>query len=351
MNKSTKGNLKGLLPEIKPTEWKFILSITRAWTLREAARISGLSASMIYKVASEFYKKGRIRFLFDLKKANLIPLALIMPKLNIDKVPPFTVAIRDIYNMGLYSFITALVPPALIKKYIDWFNIQPLLIVRGYEYLRWTPLSPLSKYDSKTKAILPVFNFEDIKKNFSHLVEKWSKGLLAPDVYDLVLLQGRIKRPFARPLEIYREAKSKDPRLPNVSEQVLSYHFTKHVKAMWRGNGVTIFNDMRVVPIRMFYFRGKDAPIFARIISQLPGSFSAIIDVDKALVVGQFPCSYDEHIMRGVEGLSVEMPFGYFVQSSKNVRKVIPRLWKYVEGKRWVFKEELYAPITSKLET
>ena len=146
-------------------------------------------------------------------------------------------------------------------------------------------------------------------------------------------------------MRIYKEARKRDPSLPQTSEQVLSYHFTKHVKAMWKGNTAIVFNDMKLVPVRIFYFEGKDAPTFARILCQLPGSFTARINVDKALVIGQFPCSYDEYIVSEAEHFDIEMPFSYFVQSSKDMRTVIPGLWKCVEGKKWVFKEELNLPI------
>jgi len=251
--------------------------------------------------------------------------------------------------MGCYTLVTALIPPPLVDKYINCLNVEPLLAVKGYEYIRWTPLSPLSRYNPEKKSILPIFDFESVKGLYNYSVERWNRGLLAPDVYDLVLLWGRIRKPFARPLKIYKEAKEKwDPSLPEISEQALSYHFTKHLKAMWRGNTAIVLSDMRTVPVRIFYFEGRDAPLFARVLCQLPGAFFATIDSGKALVVAQFPSSYDEHIMREAESFEIEMPY-YFVQSSTDMRRVVPLLWKYVEGKKWIFKEELYVPVLSRL--
>lgn len=345
MSKITKEGFAELLPRVKQNEWKFMKAATKAWSLREAARISGLSISTLHRMLYNFRRKGQFKFLIDLKKTNLLMLAAIFPKLNIRRAPPFTTTVRDVYNVGSYTLIVALVPPPLVRKYIDYFESEPLIVVEGYEYLRWSPLSPLSKYDPQTGAILPEFDFERVRRLYEYPVEKWDNGLKAPDVYDLVLLQGRMRNPFARPLTIYKEARKKDPSLPEVSEQVLSYHFTRHVKAIWRGNTALVFANMKIIPVRLLYFEGKDAPVFARILCQLPGAFSAIIDVDKALVVGQFPCNYDEYIMREAEGFDVEMPYGCFIQSSTDMRKVAPWFWKYVEGKKWVFKEELCIPV------
>ena len=120
---------------------------------------------------------------------------------------------------------------------------------------------------------------------------------------------------------------------------------------MWRGNTALIFADMRIVPIRIYYFEGRDAPLYARLLCQLPGAFSATIDVNKAVVIAQFLCYYDEHIMCEAEGFRVEMPYGYFVQSSINIARIIPKYWQYVENKKWVFREELAVPLRSTVKT
>jgi len=39
------------------------------------------------------------------------------------------------------------------------------------------------------------------------------------------------------------------------------------------------------------------------------------------------------------------LPYGYFIQSSTSIKKVFPLLWKYVEGRKWVFREELTIPV------
>ena len=348
MPTATNERLPCLLPRVSPPEWRFMRAATRAWTIREAARLSGLSASAACRLARSFYSKGRLRFLFDMRRANLAVLALVTPRLRVSEMPPFTFAVRDVYSMGAYTLVTALIPPPLVDRYVDALGVEPVVAVRGYEYVRWTPESPLARYDPELRAIVPTFELEGAIEECRGPVERWDRGLAAPDVYDLVLLFGRMRDPFARPLRIYREARLVwDPSLPEVSEQVLSYHFTRHLKAMWRGNTAIVFADMRLVPVRIFYFEGRDAPPFARVLCMLPGAFFAAIDSGRAILVAQFPSKYDEHIMRGVEGLDVEL-VRYFVQSSTDMRGVTPLLWRYVEGRRWAFKEELRVPVVQR---
>jgi len=353
MGKNTKILLNGLLPRISQSEWKIIKAATRAWSIRELSRLSNLSVSAVHRIVRNFHKKGKFKFLIDFKKANLLPLIAIFPKHKIEVAPPFTSTVRVVYNMGSHIFVSALVPPPFIKKYINYFNAESLIVVKGYEYIMWNPLSPLTEYSPEIKSLVPVFDFEPLVKLYDYSAEPWSISYRAPDIYDLVLLQGRIRNPFARPLAIYNEIKEKyDPSLPNVSEQVLSYHFVKHVKAMWRGNTVLVYTDTKIMPIKIYYFEGRDAPLFARLLCQLPGAFSATINVNKAVVIAQYPCIYEAYIMREAEGFKVEMPYGYFIQSDMNMVKKVPELWKYVENKKWVFREELAIPVrnTAKLK-
>lgn len=352
MGTNTKFHFTSLLPKISLNEWKAIKAVTRAWSLRDVAKISSLPVSTVHTILTNFRRKGRLQFLFNQKRVNLLVLAAVFPKLQVESVPPFTRAIRVVYNMGPCMLVSALIPPPFVKKYLDCFKSEPLVVVRGYELIKWTPLSPLTRYDPETRSLVPVFDFENIVDSYRYTVKRWN-SYRAPDIYDLVLLQGRIRNPFARPLAIYKEAKKLfDPSLPDISEQVLSYHFNKHVKAMWKGNTALVYADTGILPIKIYYFEGKDAPLFARILCQLPGAFSAVIDVNKAVLAAQYPCIYEAYIMQEAEYFKVEMPYPPFIQSSASIVKVFPLLWKYVENKKWVFKEELAIPVrnTAKLK-
>jgi len=333
-------------PRVTPNEWKIMVAATRAWSIRELARISGLPVSTVHRTLRRLEEKVKICPLFDFKEINLLPVFVAFRRLDIKNAPPFTFSIRDIYNIGgAYTLVGGLVPVPYVDKYVESFGEEPLFVVRGYEWLRWHPEGGLSTYLPDEECMAPVFNFDRARKRYDYPLEVWRGDLSAPDIYDLILIQGRMYDAFARPLKIYKSARKLHPDLPEVSEQVLSYHFNRHVKRLWRGNAPILLMDVQYVPIRVFYFRGKDAPVFARLLSQLPGAFSATIDVDGALVVGQFPCSYDENVMKEAVGFDLEMPFGYFVQSSSDSRRVKPCFWLWVEEGRWVFNEEMRVPI------
>ena len=256
-------------------------------------------------------------------RLNLVRLAIITQQ---PCDVPFMTSVSLVYSLEFKRcyLLTALIPPVFVD-YVS--SLKPLIVVEGYEWHKWRPT--FCEYDSKLKRLVTKLDFDSVKR-YDYEVKVWNRGLLAPDIYDLVLLQGRMKYAFARPLEIYREAKSKDPGLPDVSEQVLSYHFTRHVKSMWAYNSITLYSQH---PTRVFYFEGYGAPALARILSLFPYSIESIVDVDKALVVTQLPSAYDEYVMKLGEHFSIDEHF-YFIRA--NTVKVDLKLWKYVEGRRWI---------------
>ena len=71
----------------------------------------------------------------------------------------------------------------------------------------------------------------------------------------------------------------------------------------------------------------------------------------KAVVIAQYPCIYEAYIMHEAEHFKVEMPYPPFIQSGPSIAKIFPLLWKYVENKKWVFREELAVPLRNTVKT
>ena len=82
---------------------------------------------------------------------------------------------------------------------------------------------------------------------------------------------------------------------------------------MWKGNTAPIYSGMRLTLVKIYYFEEKDAPLYTRILCQLPGAFSAIIELGKAILVAQFSCSYEKHIMRQADTYDIGMPRRYYI--------------------------------------
>ncbi len=342
-------NKIGEFIKITDKEWEILNVIRYSWTVRELARRAGLPYSTTWRILNAITEKGKVYFMPDYKNMNLLPLVVITKKdVKIIEVSSYTVSIREIYGLKTKrKLIYALIPPPYVKNFLDVLGLDDVIVIRGYEYIRWTANSNLTLYAPNIGVLMPVYgDIEKMLPSYTYPVEKYG-GLKAPDKIDLAIIQGRIKDAFITPSSAIKHAVRVDSSFPRISKQLISYHAIKHVKARyWRGNTINFFYPMNKVPIRVWYFKGKDAPTISRILVSIPSFFTATIDVEDALVIGQPPCSMLEDLYKRIFTLfeDVEMPLGDLVLSSKSIQRFRPRLWMFVDKGRWVWVDEpIYA--------
>ncbi|RLE63781.1 MAG: hypothetical protein DRJ38_06750 [Thermoprotei archaeon] len=332
--------------EITSKEWQILNAIRYSWTVRELARKAELPYSTAWRILNSIGKKGKVYFMPNYKNMNLLPLAVITKKdVRITEVSSYTVSIREIYGLKTKrKLIYALIPSPYVNKFIDTLGLDDIIVVRGYEYIRWTANSGFFVYVPNVGVLMPVYgNIEETLPKYAYPVEKY-EGLKAPDKIDLAIIQGKMRDAFMTPSNAIKHAIRVDPSFPRISKQLISYHALKHVKARyWRGNTINFFYPMDKIPIRIWYFKGRDAPIISRILVSIPSFFTATIDVEDALVIGQPPCYMLEDLYKWIFTLfeDVEMPLGDLVMSSKNIRRFRPRLWMFVDKGKWMWIDEL----------
>ena len=327
--------------KLNKVEWKILNEITYSWTIRELSRKTNLPFSTLYRYLKSLRAKGSIIFQPDYRKMNLLPTCMLIPDTPLKEVPTFTFSLRKVYGLKPYILITALLPPSFINKYLNSLDADILFIVRGYEYLRWQLNTGFTLYFPNEGLLLPVFdNVIHFIKEASRPIEKWEESLDSPDVIDLAIIQKKMRDPFIRAKDAIEQARKVDPTFPRITKQAISYHVKKHVKNMWLGNTIHFFFDTSHVPMRIYYFEGKDAAAVARTLVNIPGFFNAVIDDDKSLVVGQPPCHIHENIHKLFSMFDIDMPLGDIIISSSNISNTIPWLWRYTKDGVWIWRDE-----------
>ncbi|RLE71961.1 MAG: hypothetical protein DRJ37_03890 [Thermoprotei archaeon] len=331
--------------QLKESEFQIVKNIKYSWTIRELARRSSLSYSKVWRFLQDLKGKGKIYFMVNYRRLNLAPVILITRKKEkIYEMPPYTMSIREIYGLKRQRLlITAILPPDFVRKYLDLLGLEIETHVKGYEYIRWSYNDKFSIYVPNLRIIVPVYgNIEKLAFKYDYPVET-NYTLDAPDIIDLAIIHGKSINVFMTSGEAVNFVRRIDPLFPRVSKQLISYHARKHVKELfWRGNTINFFAPMSSVPIRIWYFEGRDAPIISRILANIPTFFSATIDVEKAVVVGQPPCNMIEDLYKRVFSIfeDVEMPLGELVLSSRSMQRFQPHLWRLVEKGKWMWIDE-----------
>ena len=324
-------------------EWRFIQFAESSFSLREISEKSDLPYTTVYRIYSRLKNRADFRFVPDYKKMNLVNMILLFNGYaEIEKVHSFTLSIRKIYGSKTYIMVSSLLPYNFIKRYIDTFGYEPIVTVIGNEFKVWRSNSGFSFYLNENKTIIPVFNiFAENHKELYKEVDASDYSDRSPDYIDLAIIMRKRNHPFEPILKGIRWIRKNDHSFPILSKQLLSYHYNNHVKNYWLHNSVLLLNDYKTVPFRVFYFEGRDAPIVARILVNIPSFYTALIDHNKSLVIGQPQGYMFENIYRIVSMYDIDMPLGDLILSMESMGRYIPKLWHFVEKNRWVWREEM----------
>lgn len=337
-----RGVLKGNTLYFDQREWKLVSSVSRAWTIRDLARHAKMPYSTANKVLARLKEKAVFKFRIKMQEVGLVPLIALLKKAPDLPPPPYTLSVKALKGVKSVVAVTALLPPAYVSEYVNALNEEPVSVVVGYELHHWYPDPAFNIYDEATGALRPNFAFEETSTLYSGPVDKWTGPLRSPDKIDLAIISMKMADPFMRPSQVFEFARKLDPELPKLSTQALSYHTVHHVKERyWEGNASNIRINERQVPVRFFYLEGDRAPMVARMFVRLPGFRYAVIDMEKAVVVGQPLAYYFEHLYGVLSEYGVEMPLGELIVPRQDTQKYVPTLWRYIERKHWVFNRDV----------
>ena len=114
---------------------------------------------------------------------------------------------------------------------------------------------------------------------------------------------------------------------------------------LWRFNSITLYCEVRVNPVRAYYLTGRDAAVAARALIKLPMMYSALTDIDAAIVFGQPPPGYLAAIYQLLSQLDVEMPYGEIVLDPADITAWLNPYWAFTDGREWIWPEEARARV------
>ena len=327
--------------ELKDYEYRILREIPYSLSIRGLAKRANVPYATVYRFLQSFMEHGRIYFVPKYENLGLVDCIFFTSPDPIEKLPVYTINSRQAYTANSpIRVVRALLPPHLIPRYKKELDLDIYEEVLGWETIYYRINSPRTLYIKN--VVLPMFTLPDPVE--TRPVLKWNPPSKVPDPIDLALVAGKLAwSPLLPPSEVYNRVKSYIPELPDISPQLLSYHYRTHVtKRLWKYNGVGFFFNSAVVPFRYYFFKGRDAHIVARILIDLPFFTLALIDEGKSVVVGQLPCSYLSQFYRLISSFDIEMPFGEIVMGSRNYGQWIPPLPLLVEDGRWVWREIEY---------
>mgnify|MGYP000041111779 CR=1 FL=1 len=329
-----------LLAKFSQEEWELIQALPSSLSLRRIAKRISLSPVSVWRIYKKLYEKGKFYYVFDTRRFGLCYLAVIStyPGNGENAWPQGTLTVRKIWGLKPYTLFSALIPCTFISEYVKSLNADVVTVVRGLEIYWWRPDSGGSIL-MPGKGLMPFLSktLEELYFKEKHAAppRELPDRIEAPDPIDLAILVKKLQAgPFAKPIEGIKYAASIDPLFPRVSEKTVSYHYRKHVLPGWLYNTFIPYLPINDVPLRVFYFEGREAPALARILINLPYFITALVDVNASLLTGQTPPWMMETVYRVISSFDVEAPLCQLVMSSRSIAKFIPHLWKFLKETR-----------------
>lgn len=335
------------------TTFNILQNIPRAKTLRELARLSGVSLSTVQRHIAKLRSVGILKFVPDDAYFGLIRLAVMFSShrevnLNYRLAPIGTMAIRNFVGVGKkLLLVTAHLPHVFVDVYLsELFNLvnsEVIGVIRAKEYLTWRPDSfVLNAYCSNKR--------EELIKHVYSMLEQGKKPVeykpnsRIPDSIDLKILSGRlVLGPYGKISDQLAWLMKYYGKKWNITKQTLSYHYRVHVLKGWKFNTFNFYLPHEKVPFSLLYLVGEEAPALARALMIIPHSISAYLEDKAAVMLVQYSDSMQRYLYEVASTAKVEIPYGPFIMKL-SLKRYIPPFWRFVnvEGKKikWKWPEE-----------
>ncbi|HDJ97260.1 MAG: hypothetical protein DRJ55_01605 [Thermoprotei archaeon] len=346
------------------TKVNILLNIPRAKTLRELARLSGVSLSTVQRYMSKLNRYGMLKFVPDDSYFGLIRLAVLFSygkKVNVSysQLPIGTMSIRNFVGVGRkLLLITAYLPRVFVKTYLaelfSIINSEILGIVHAKEYLAWKPeASVLNMYRSDKLKELRKKVYETLEKSKNPV--NYRPNNKTPDSTDLKILTGKLAfGPYGKIGNQLAQLEKYFRESWNISKQTISYHYRSHVLKGWKYNTYHFYLPHERVPFSLLYLVGEEAPALARALMIIPHSLSAYVEEKSAAMFVQYPDTLQRYLYEVASTAKVEIPYGPFIMNL-SLSRYIPPFWRFVEGKakkwKWIWPKKNASLISKRLKT
>jgi len=322
---------------IPPKIWEILKAIPFSLTASEIAEKSGISYNSVIWFLKNHRKNYVIGSEFDYRRMGLIPLVVLSRfESNTIKLPPYTFSVSEVSSYKKILMYRALIPEDFISNYLRDLDSDIFAVIKGYELLRWFPFSKLTTYIKQSETIEPLVSkiYEVYNEVASQRVSTMTKREKI-DLIDLYIILDKLKFSYTKLSETLKTLRQRVN--PRITKQLVSYHFNRHVKPLWKYNYVMLLQDVNTYPIRAYYFEGKDAETLGRLLVHLPYMLLSFIDIGKSLVVAQPPPHMEYLIYDIVSMFDVRMPLGEMLMHTSRISKYKADLMCLYMDNKWIY--------------
>ena len=232
------------------SEFKIIKAIVTSLSYAEVARKTGFTIPYVSRKVRDLYGKVYFNAWFDFKALGLTQVFIeasyderFFKALVSEGLPYFISASHLIKGKRDRILMYALLPEPYVGRVVDALPLRDKEAYVPAVYYRWRPdEAELTKLE---KGQI-VGDIEGIVKVYSRVeVEEVPGAVRAlPDEIDIAIISKLMQNPYANLIDVARAM--------GVRQQVVSYHFLRHVRPLWLYNLVSLDFDPEETPLKVY---------------------------------------------------------------------------------------------------
>ena len=328
---------------LSPNEYKILRAIPTSLTYTEVARKSGFSLPYVTSKVRELARALNLRFRVEYRMLGLSPIYVLAhyEEYFVKTVKrlggiPYLRGIRRVFSGGKDLMVLDAIPPQGSEdRFVRMLPVRVITYwIKEYD-ARWRPdFTALTAFvDGRIRARWD--DFLNVFIRSSPVQVKREKRTV--DDKDLFIIRVKETYPYVPMSEIARRL--------DISQQLASYHYRKHVLPLWTGNYVEAPIDPSY-PQWIFRIKLTDVEIARKLVStlsQIPYTLDAFVPRDHySTVIAHMTLPPDEmedfyKALVSMGELLENVEISAIVSRDVNIHFPLPLLKAYDRG-RWTFK-------------
>ena len=332
------------------SEYEILKAMVTSLSYAEVARKTGFTIPYISRKVRDLYSRVYLSAWFDYRAMGLTQVFI---EARYDKKvvealaeiqPPYILSASHMFRGKRDSLLLySLLPEPYVDKVVEAMPLEDKEVLVPLIYFRWRPDEAMLTRFAEGRIVGDVERIPEAYASV-RVEEKVSTLRVLPDEIDLAIFSKLLQNPYANLIDVARAL--------GVRQQVVSYHFLRHVRPLWLFNAVVLDFDPEEMPLKIYWIytdSADSAKALAKALVQTPYFPTAFVisdDPRRVVAMATLPSHLELRALRALRSIDSVEDFEVhaIMESDVILRWTMPSTGLISEG-AWIIE-----PLLRKLE-
>lgn len=293
------------------SEYEILKAMVTSLSYAEVARKTGFTIPYISRKVRDLYSRVYLSAWFDFRAMGLIQVFIearyderVVKALAETQLPYILSASHLFRGKRDTLLLYSLLPEPYVDKVVEAMPLEDKEVIIPLMYCRWRPDEAMLTRFAEGRIVGDVERIPEAYASVQ-VVEKVSALRVLPDEIDLAIFSKLLQNPYANLIDVARAL--------GVRQQVVSYHFLRHVKPLWLFNAVALDFNPEEMPLKIYWIyvdSTESAKTLAKALVQTPYFPTAFVvsnDPKRVVAMATLPSHLELKALRALRSIdSVE---------------------------------------------